>query len=62
MPWHARQVNNTCCLINKPWFLRQPGDLFRDIQSCWRVVTICDRAVSCFGELTESRGRNEGRR
>jgi kynurenine formamidase len=23
---------------------------------------ICNRAVSCFGELTKSRGRNEGRR
>jgi len=22
---------------------------------------ICNRAVSCFGELTESRGRSEGR-
>src|SRR5206468_1053667 len=123
MPCHARHVNNTCCLTNKPWFLRQPGDLFRDIQSCWRVAAIwfntemllrtcrsdrgtyryrrcagrcsengkqgckgrvvhypdgicpaeiplrkrlgvssariCNRAVSCFGELTKSRGRNE---
>ncbi len=62
MPCRARHVNNTCCLTNKPWFLRQAGDLLRDIQSCWRVATICNRAVSCSGELTESCGRNEGGR
>lgn len=62
MPCHPRHVNNTWCLTNKPWFQRQAGDLFRDIQSCWRVATICNHVVPCFGELTKSRGRNEGMR
>jgi len=62
MPCHVRHVNNTCCLTNKPWFLRHPEDLFGDIQSYWRVAAICNRVVSCFGGLTESCGRNESRR
>src|SRR6266704_4231089 len=62
MPCHARHVNNTCCLTNKPWFLRQPGDLFRDIQSCWRVAAIWFNTEMLLRTCRSDRGTYRYRR
>lgn len=62
MPCHARHVNNTCCLTNKPWFLHSQETCSEIFKVVSVLLLICTRAVLGFGELTESCGRHEGKR